>query len=282
MQLRKNPTPMQDLKVSVLYGFLVLMLVGSIFSVLSLNLVNNYASATSGAKMIVVPYFSPSGPWQIIYDSAKANPGAIKYVIINPCSGPCSNPGALSADWQRIVSNLNSLGITTLGYIYYSSESTSAIDYYMKNNPAGANTGGIFFDKEGSQSADNSIGFANYANYVHSLAGVVYINPGYNYKYVINYLTGSTTAGVPDANVANIYESGAARLFQMSIPAGVSSDHLSAIVKSERTCAGMASDISTAAGKGVGNMYVTVSSYSALPNYFSNEAYYIQNGVSNC
>jgi hypothetical protein len=152
----------------------------------------------------------------------------------------------------------------------------------MKNNPGAMNTKGILFDKEGSQITDNSVPFSKYSNYVHSLGGVVYPNPGYNYKYVINYLTGSTTGGIPDVDIANIHEAGPSRIFQMSVPAGISPDHLSAIVKSENKCSGMVSDIPDVSSKGIANVYVTGSTYSSSSSYFSNEAYYIENNASNC
>src|SRR2546428_4715496 len=148
-----------------------------------------FAQSTEG--VLIVPYFSPtSSQWSLIYQQAIAHRGTIKYVIINPCSGPCSESNALSQDWQNVISTLksNDPAIMTVGYIYYTSESTNAINYYMLN--PSVKTDGIFFDGEGS--TNHLSAFSPFASYVHGLAangrsGIVYINPGC-YCYSADYL----------------------------------------------------------------------------------------------
>src|SRR2546427_9201589 len=68
------------------------------------------ASATKPAMgILVVPYFPPtSTDWNVIYQQASAHPGTIKFIIINPCGGPCSGSNALSPDWQKVISTLKS------------------------------------------------------------------------------------------------------------------------------------------------------------------------------
>jgi hypothetical protein len=104
-----------------------------------------------------------------------------------------------------------------------------------------------------------------YSDYIHLLSGIVFINPGYNYPPVIKYLD----SGAVD--VANIYESGLKRLFQMSVPAGVAPEKLSAIVKGVNKDVDLQKAISQVAEKGVGNIYVTSRSYIDLPPYFDKE-----------
>ena len=240
------------------------------------------ASATAHAKstegMLVVPYFSPtSSLWNTIYQQAIAHPGTIKYVIINPCSGPCSGT-ALSQDWQNVISTLKAddPGIMTVGYIYYTSESNSAIDYYMTNPTV--KTDGIFFDGEGS--TNHLTAFNPFASYVHSITvnshlGKVYINPGCNC-----YSTGYLTSGAAD--MANIYENTVARLSQISLPAGIAPNQLSAIAKLANSCSRMVGAMQIVSSDGVGNVYVTGSSYTSLPSYFPNEVNYAATGISNC
>ncbi|HEX5456842.1 MAG TPA: spherulation-specific family 4 protein [Candidatus Nitrosotalea sp.] len=114
----------------------------------------NYSNPDNSVKtknhalgLVLVPYFDPADEdWQTIYSMADKYPGAIRYVIINPCSGPCDAP--LSSDWQHAISILKSDGVKTLGYIFDNSQSIANIDYYMKNPKVP--TDGIFFDNEGS------------------------------------------------------------------------------------------------------------------------------------
>jgi len=240
--------------------------VGVIFSIftISLNVGIGRASAetTTATSMgiIIIPYFSPTSlSWNAVYQQAQTYPGTIKYVIINPCSGPCAE--SLSQDWQNVISNLKSYGIKTLGYIYYTKENLANIDYYMKDPPI--KTDGIFFDKEGS--SDNLVNFQQFASYIHNLGGIVSINPGYNYAPVIKYLTSGS------ADIANIYEAGASRINQMSVPSGIAPEKLSAIVKNVKSVSDMKSTVSEVAAKNVGNIYVTTKSYTTLPSYFSDE-----------
>jgi len=230
--------------------------------------------------ILVVPYFPPtSTDWNVIYQQASAHPGAIKYIIINPCGGPCSGSNALSPDWQHVISALKSSdrGIQTFGYIYYTAESQSAIDYYMVN-PA-VKTDGILFDGEGS--TDHLASFTPYATYVHSLKvnhhpGVVYINPGCN-CYSGEYLNGGA------ANLANIYENFLITPFNIPVPAGISPQRLSAVLNLVVTCSDMVSAMKAISNVKVGNAYVTYNpDYTTLPSYFPNEVYYAATGVSNC
>lgn len=93
-------------------------------------------------QILVVPYFSPTSYfWQTIYDQASMYPGTIKYVVINPCSGPCNTP--LTQDWEDVIFKLKSENIKTLGYIFNTSENFRNIDYYLKDPQVPMD--GIFF-----------------------------------------------------------------------------------------------------------------------------------------
>ncbi|MBI5697993.1 MAG: hypothetical protein HZC29_05840 [Thaumarchaeota archaeon] len=208
-------------------------------------------------NLVIVPYFEPSSPdWQTLYEQADANPGVIKYVIINPCSGPCQEP--LSEQWQQIVLELKKRDIKTLGYIFDSFQSTENIDYYMK--APNVTTDGIFFDNEGSSNTIER--FRPYANYVHDLDGIVYINPGYNYPHVINYLRD----GLVD--VANVYEFESSKAHHIEVDRDLDPRQLSAILGDVHTVSEMKKMISETAEAGISTVYVYSDSYYNLPPFF--------------
>lgn len=211
-------------------------------------------------QIIVVPYFSPtSNLWKTVYDVADEHPGTIRYVIINPCSGPCGS--TMTQDWDNVISVLRSKGVKTLGYIFSTSENFSNINYYM-NGPK-VPTDGIFFDSEGS--ANNVVNFKPYADYVHSLGGVVYINPGYNYTYVGDYLASG------EADIANIYEIDSNGSRQIVSNEAYPPWKVSVIVGDINNSQEMKYHMSEIAGKNIGISYMYADSYADLPSFFSNE-----------
>ena len=224
---------------------------------ISTNVTQN-ESMTMG--IIVVPYFEPAREeWKIIYQQAEAHPGTIKYVIINPCSGPCGNH--LSADWQQIISNLQNRGVKTLGYIFDSAESIESIDYYLKDPKTP--TDGIFFDNEGS--TDNLQSFTKFADYVHGLGGIVYVNPGFNYPQIQRYLESGA------ADVANIYEITSEDSHHITVGYNIHPRQLSVIVGNVYTDSLMQNVISKVASYGIGTVYVYTNSYDSLPAFFVQE-----------
>jgi hypothetical protein len=210
--------------------------------------------------IIVVPYFEPtSSEWSSIYHYADLYPNTIRYVIINPCSGPCSEP--LSKEWQDVIFILKSKGIKTLGYIFDNSQSIINIDYYMKNPDIP--TDGIFFDNEGTK--DNLAGFKQYADYVHTLDGIVYINPGYNYPHIVNYIK----SGYVD--ITNIHEIEAEKSHYILANYHFHPSKLSVILGNISTTQEMKAKLSEMASNGIGTVYLYNASYYTLPPFFAEE-----------
>lgn len=209
-------------------------------------------------QVIVVPYFGPDNPdWQLLYSEADKNPGIIKYVIINPCSGPCGE--SLSADWQEVISELKKRDIKTLGYVFDIEQSIEYIDHYMK---APIPTDGIFFDNEGAR-YNNFERFKPYAEYVQNLGGIVYINPGFNYPYIIDYLK----SGIVD--VANVYEFDASSSHYIEVDRSIDQRQLSVILGNVFTTSEMIQMVHQASEEGIGIIYVYSDTYFGLPPYFS-------------
>ncbi|HJW20121.1 MAG TPA: spherulation-specific family 4 protein [Candidatus Nitrosotalea sp.] len=221
--------------------------------------IGNAVNDTNTVKIIIVPYFDPTDPqWNEIYSVADKYPNTIKYVIINPCSGPCGT--SLSENWKQVISNLKNRGIKTLGYIFNTSESLANIDYYMKSQVP---TDGIFFDNESS--TNNLENFKQFSNYVHSLGGIVYINPGYNYPQVNDYITSGST------DIANIHEIESDKSQHISLNDQLPPTKLSVILGNVTSSEEMISKLTEVASKGIGTVYVYGDSYYNLPSFFVDE-----------
>ena len=219
-----------------------------------------YNETMQTMQIIVVPYFEPtSDMWQVIYDEADKHQGTIKYVIINPCSGPCGPQ--LSQEWENVISTLKEKRIKTLGYIFNDSVNFDNINYYMKDPLIP--TDGIFFDNEGS--VDNLNNFKMYAKYVHHLGGIVYINPGYNYAHVKDYLKSG------EVDVVNIHELDSSNSHQIVINDDFSPLKISVIVGNVTNLQKMQSELTDIADKGIGTSYIYADSYFGLPPFFSDE-----------
>ena len=122
-------------------------------------------------------------------------------------------------------------------------------------------TDGIFFDNEGT--SDTIERFKKYAEHVHDLDGIVYINPGYNYPYIVNYLK----EGVAD--VANVYEFESSKVHHMEMTdGGIHPRQLSAILGDVYSVSEMKRMLSETADVGIGTVYVYADSYYSLPPFF--------------
>ncbi|HEV2192366.1 MAG TPA: spherulation-specific family 4 protein [Nitrosopumilaceae archaeon] len=245
-------------------NFRIQNVIGNLFDGTKILLMNtsqtNVMNTNQTMGIIIVPYFEPENPqWKVIYQLADSYPGTIKYAIINPCSGPCAVP--LSDDWQQVISKLKSKDIKTLGYIFNDSESISNIDYYMKqpNIP----TDGIFFDNEGG--TNNLANFKQYADHVHHFGGIVYINPGYNYPQVIDYVKSGL------ADMTNIHEFRIGDSDYMTGNYDASPSKISVIVGNVYSISDMQTELTKISSKGAGIVYIYAKSYYTLPSYLNEE-----------
>lgn len=245
--------------VAVVLSFVLYFVVKTQDGTVSESGIGNAMEQNNTIRMIVVPYFDPLDPqWQTIYDAADKYPKTIRYVIINPCSGPCGD--SLSDDWKQVISNLKHRGIKTLGYVFNTAESITNIDYYLKSSVP---TDGIFFDNESS--TDDLKNFKQFSNHVHDLGGIVYINPGYNFPQVDSYITSGST------DIANIHEIEYDKSHHIQINEDLPPAKLSVILGNVTSSDTMISKLQEVASKGIGTVYVYEDSYSTLPSFFMDE-----------
>lgn len=207
--------------------------------------------------LIVIPYFSPNHPdWEIIFDEAEKHPGVIRYIVINPCSGPCQHP--LSEDWQEIIAKSKSRGIKPLGYVFDNAQTFDNVDYYMKDPKI--KTSGMFFDNEGS--TNRLVDFKKYSDYVRSLDGIVYINPGYNYNHLSLY----SQQNVFD--VINLYEFGLENIEHVTIPDYIQNNKTSVILGNAKLD-DLANILEEMNNHDIRTIYIYNDTYQSIPDFFS-------------
>jgi len=208
-------------------------------------------------NLIVVAYFDTNhSDWNVLFQIIEKYPNVIWYVIINPCSGPCPDP--LSDNWQKIISRLKDDKVKTLGYIFDTDQSTENIDYYMKNSKI--KTDGIFFDNEGSK--NNVENFKKYSNYVRSLGGIVFINPGYNFNHLDDYVEEEV------ADVINLYEFDVVHFNSIMVNYKESSSRFSTILGNFTEPDKMEETLTKLLAKGITTVYLYDHSYQQLPFFF--------------
>lgn len=277
----KNRSNAKNRGLAIIAILLIVLSAMSVAANSNLVVLQRAIAAKYGPMSIfVVPYTTNQNQWNTIIQSQLGN--TLKYVIINPNSGP------YITDWSFWDTNVNALkakNIEPVGYIYYTdSNIPDEISTYLKHGIKS-----IMFDGEGQK--DNLSQFEAYACTVHNNGGITYINPGYAYAPVSSYLSatdnnpncpgGSSTRYAVD--VANVYEGGFARIKQIVIPTltdGSKPDpsRLSSIVndiaKSTKT---MAQSMDQIQLKGIGITYINGAIYTRnLPPYFSQEVSYAQ------
>lgn len=109
------------------------------------------------------------------------------------------------------------------------------------------------------------INFKPYADYVHHIGGIVYVNPGYDFAYVGDYLSSG------EADVANIHEVDSNITNQLTSNNKFSPWQVSVIVGNISNSQEMQNDESEMAHKGIGITYMYADSYGGLPDYFADE-----------
>lgn len=241
------------------------MIASVIVIIASTSLIINYEDKNASKKptnfsnigLLLVPYFEPTDPnWKLVYDIADRYPGSIRYAIINPCSGPCDQ--VLSNDWQRVIQILKEKNVKTLGYIFDTDQSFENIDYYMQKTKI--KTDGIFFDNEGNR--DNYSGFKQYSDYVKSLDGLVFINPGFNYPHLKKYFNDK------NIDMINLYEFESDKFHHINFDDSIYLDKVSVIlgnISNKQEMKDLMFELST---RDVGIMYFYEDSYQTLPSFF--------------
>ena len=229
------------------------------------------SAASAGPTQILVPaYFYPttSNDWNRMDAAARQ---VSLTAILNPNSGPgtSADPNYVTATNKLLAS-----GGSVVGYVStsYGSRSLASVEADIATYIRLYKVSGFFVD-EMSNSASEVAYYAALYSYIKNLnpAYQVIGNPGTSVPEV--YLT------TPTADTLVTFEGTAASYATATPPAYTSNyppSRFANIVYGEPTATGMLNDLSLAASRNVGTIYVTDNSnasnpYSALPNYWDQE-----------
>lgn len=177
------------------------------------------AFATSSTGIIVPLYSYPGSYWNQVIQAKNAHPSVPIVVIVNPNSGPGSS---VDSTYVSSIKQLQSAGITVLGYVYtsYGSRSTSAAEADITSYHNWYNVNGIFFDEMSNVSGYESY-YSTLTQYVKSHGMTMTVgNPGTDtlssYVGTVDNLVIYESPGLPTiSNLAGWHTSYAKSNFSM-------------------------------------------------------------------
>jgi len=177
------------------------------------------AFATSSTGIIVPLYSYPGSYWNQVIQAKNAHPSVPIVAIVNPNSGPGSS---VDSTYVSSIKQLQSAGITVLGYVYtsYGSRSTSAAEADITSYHNWYNVNGIFFDEMSNVSGYESY-YSTLTQYVKSHGMTMTVgNPGTDtlssYVGTVDNLVIYESPGLPTiSNLAGWHTSYAKSNFSM-------------------------------------------------------------------
>lgn len=177
------------------------------------------AFATSSTGIIVPLYSYPGSYWNQVIQAKNAHPSVPIVAIVNPNSGPGSS---VDSTYASSIKQLQSAGITVLGYVYtsYGSRSTSAAEADITSYHNWYNVNGIFFDEMSNVSGYESY-YSTLTQYVKSHGMTMTVgNPGTDtlssYVGTVDNLVIYESPGLPTiSNLAGWHTSYAKSNFSM-------------------------------------------------------------------
>src|SRR5713226_9641864 len=135
------------------------------------------AFATSSTGVIVPLYSYPGSYWTQVIQAKNAHPSVPIIAIINPNNGPGSS---IDSTYTNSIQQLQSAGITVLGYVYtgYGSRSTSSAEADINTYNSWYHINGIFFDEMSNVSGNENY-YSTLSSYVKSHGMTMTVgNPG--------------------------------------------------------------------------------------------------------
>jgi Spherulation-specific family 4 len=226
-------------------------------------------------QRIVTPlYAAPtSSNWTELEDSSPVVRGAIVDICApdgtgSGCDGKPAD--AENADWPPAIAGLLDNGVTPLYYIStnYGATPVATIESEVSDAIEWYGTPSIMLDEVPTSCSDTSY-YQTLYSYVHSLGGIVMLDPG--------TVTSTSSCYMPDADIMEIF-SGSQTTFQAaSFPSwmsGYPSSRFAAVI-SAGTTSGVGTDVADAAADRIGNVYVDdetgTPTYATLPAFWSAE-----------
>jgi len=134
-------------------------------------------AATSSTGIIVPLYSYPGSYWNQVIQAKNAHPSVPIIAVVNPNNGPGSS---IDSTYVSSIQQLQSAGITVLGYVYtgYGSRSTSSAEADVLTYHNWYNLSGIFFDEMSNAAGDESY-YSTLTQYVKSHGMTMTVgNPG--------------------------------------------------------------------------------------------------------
>lgn len=135
------------------------------------------AFAASSTGLIVPLYSYPGSYWNQVIQAKNAHPSVPIVAVVNPNNGPGSS---IDSTYASSIKQLQSAGITVLGYVYtgYGSRSTSSAEADILTYHNWYNVNGIFFDEMSNVSGYESY-YSTLTQYVKSHGMTMTVgNPG--------------------------------------------------------------------------------------------------------
>src|SRR4029077_618970 len=215
---------------------------------------------------VIVPLYSyPGNYWTQLIQAKNAHPSVPIVAIVNPNSGPGS---ASDSNYVTGIKNLQSAGITVLGYVYtsYAARSITAAESDISSYKTWYNVNGIMFD-EMSNVPGNENYYSTLTQYVKSNSMTMTVgNPGAStlasYVGTVDNITIYEGSGVPAASTLS------SRIFYPTYPSSDFSMVSFGVSTLDITAEKNASPY-------VSYLYITndvlSNPYDTVPSYFSNE-----------
>jgi hypothetical protein len=224
-------------------------------------------------------YVAPtSSDWTELEDSAPV----VRAAVVDICAPDGTGSGcdgepadAENPDWPSAITGLLDNGVTPLYYIStnYAATPVSTVESEVSDAVEWYGTPSIMFDEVPTSCADASY-YQTLYSYVHSLGGIVMLDPG--------TVTSTSYCYMPDADIMDIFSGSQATFQAASFPAwmsGYPSSRFAAVI-SAGTASGVGTDVADAAADGIGNVYIDdetgTPTYATLPAFWSTEVSDVQ------
>ncbi len=238
--------------------------------------VADVAPSGTAPQHSTVPLYAAanSSYWTQVDDSVPT----VRAAIVDICApdGTGSGcPGGKPADaanpaWPPTINAMRSAGVLPLYYIStnYAATPIATVESEISNAISWYNTPSIMLDQVPTSCSDVSY-YQTLYTYIHSLGGIVVLDPG--------TVTSTSNCYMPVSDILQVFVDSQSQFASQSFPSWMASypaSRFSAAI-SEGSAAGVGTDVSTAAADGIGNVYVDDENepptYQTLPAFWSTE-----------